>query len=461
MLGCLVLLTSACGEQREVEITISTGQEEGALSQDPAVTLVEIVALTPDSADGTLRPFASDEVAPGEAFDLGEMPDTSIINFEITGTDADGNVVARGRSTSVAIGALDEPAELPLFIQRLGAFARVPSNLARAHVHAPGGVLGEQFLIATGGDVAVGEDGSEGDPKLGDYYDMLALSGIAATTLPRTARSLVVIGGTQLLLIDEDGATVGDTLTDEITEVTPPEDFTFAEISGGTSFWNGDLESPVYFVAGATRAAGEPTNAILIVEASGAISAVRLASARKGAAGVYIPDVGLVIAGGSADGDGVEVVTDDGDVTSLPYPPDATSGAAGVIFADETVVLLGGRDSDENPAATRALDLGCVVCEAEVVPDADIPEIATRGLAFNTPTGLLVFGEAEPEGEGPGETLAFLVAIDVASTVTSLPFRERRRGATPVAAPNGTVAVLGGIAPDGDPALSVELWFPE
>lgn len=444
-----------------MEITISTGQEEGALSQDPAVTLVEIVALTPDSSDGTLRPFASDEVAPGEAFDLGEMPDTSIVNFEITGTDAGGNVVARGRSTSIPIGAVPEPGELALFIQRLGSFARVPSGLGRAHVHAPAGVLTERNLVHTGGDVAVGTDAAEGDPALGDYYDMLSLTGVTLGTLPRAAKSLVVVGGVQLMLIDEEGATVGDTSTNEITEVTPPEDFSFSDVSGGMSYWNGDLESPVYFVAGGTRATGEATDAILIVESSGAVSAVRLKSTRKGAAGVYIPDVGLVIAGGSADGDGVEVVTDDGDVTSLPYPPDATSGAAGVIFANETVVLLGGRDGDGNPAPTRALDLGCVVCEAEVVPGADILEIATRGVAFNTPTGLLVFGEAEPEDEGPGETLAFLVSIDVASTVTSLPFRERRRGATPVAAPNGTVAVLGGITPDGGAAQSVELWFPE
>jgi hypothetical protein len=45
--------------------------------------------------------------------------------------------------------------------------------------------------------------------------------------------------------------------------------------------------------------------------------------------------------------------------------------------------------------------------------------------------------------------------------VTEMPLREPRRGATAVPAPNGTLALMGGVHLDGTPALSVEMFFPE
>jgi hypothetical protein len=59
-----------------------------------------------------------------------------------------------------------------------------------------------------------------------------------------------------------------------------------------------------------------------------------------------------------------------------------------------------------------------------------------------------------------GETLAFRVSFNE-GTVTSLPLRDPRRGATAVAAPNGTLAILGGEKTVGGAATSVELYFPE
>ncbi|KYG04401.1 hypothetical protein BE21_46935, partial [Sorangium cellulosum] len=62
-------------------------------------------------------------------------------------------------------------------------------------------------------------------------------------------------------------------------------------------------------------------------------------------------------------------------------------------------------------------------------------------------------------GEG-GLTRSFVVDL-AAAQVEELPLREPRRGATVVPAPNGTLALLGGVHAEGTPALTVEAFFPE
>lgn len=419
------------------------------MSQDPAVTVVEIEAVLADGT--TVRASA----APGEDFALGEIPDTSRLYFELTGKTAEGETVARGRSVSFGIGS----GYLPLFIQRLGAFARPPGQLARAHVHAPGGFIENRFLVAIGGDSAHGEEGSA-NPALGDFYDLQGLGGIEQEPFPRAARSMIA-RTSSLVLVDDAGASVVDS-SGTTTDLDPPEGLAaFADVSGGLTRDSIDGTS---FIVGATRSDGDPTAAILTLDTEGTLAATKLQHARRGAGIVYVEDVGMVIVGGSATGAGIEIIDDDAEtVRTLPFPPDATEGAAAVIWDAKTIAVFGGRDGDA-PAPTRLFDLGCLAAECAAVEREDlaIEAIASRGQAYALPKGLLVMGEAEPEGDGPGETLAFLVDRTTETlSVKPLPMRERRRGATPIPAPNGTLAVLGGITPTGAPALSVELFFPE
>ncbi len=490
---------AACGEKAPLSVEVTTGQE-ASLSEAPAIALVEIAATSPDETVSL-----SATAAPGESFDLGEAPDTSILSFELTGTNADGDVVARGRSVSVAVGAL-ETVTLPLFIQRLGSFARPPGGLVRAHVHAPGGVLAERYLIATGGDRAVTASATDADPALGDFYDLLALGAAeSGAALPRAAQSMLV-RGSALILIDDDGATAVDLTAGTSSDLTAPEGLDFAEVSGGAAI---DGPDGISFVVGATREETEAhpkTTAVLVVDDSGSFTVARLATARAGATALYVDGVGLVIAGGAESGSGVETISADGaTVSDVPYPADPTTGAAGVVTAAQKIALLGGRSGAEIdrerqglpgaisiriafahdqdrlrggeggaaardlgqgrvfPASTRVLDLRCVAdCEASivVVEDAALPEVASRGAAFATAKTVLVVGEGDPDGDRPGETLAFSVDLG-AATVTPLPLREPRRGATALPTPNGLLAIVGGIDDTGAGASSIELLFPE
>jgi hypothetical protein len=441
----------ACSDARPIAIEVTPGKEEGALLLEPAVTEVTILAA---SVDGTAVSAAV--AAPGEDFDLGEFNDTAIVNFDLTGVDADGNVVARGRSVPIAVGTIDRGV-LPLFIQRTGGFARPPGDLARAHLPAPAGVLAERFIVTTGGDRAIGSDGDL-DPAFGDSFDMLRFAaGDSGATLPRAAKSLVLVG-TALLLIGDDGGSFYD--LDSLTEsdVEAPEGLTFADVAGGLAI---ESESAAAFVVGATRP-DAPSTGVLVVDANGGFSAASLATPRAGAAAAWVPGIGLAVAGGSASGAGVEVVGEDLSVKSLAFPSDEVTGAAMVLIGEQQVALIGGRDAMGMPAATRVLDLQCVTeCGTspgtQIVTGAAVPELAARGQAYAMSTGaILAVGEAED-----GETLAFRVSI-VDQTVTSLPLRDPRRGATPVPTPNGThLALIGGERTTGGAATSLELFFPE
>ncbi|HTJ80470.1 MAG TPA: hypothetical protein VL400_02070 [Polyangiaceae bacterium] len=439
---------AACADPRPVAVEVTPGKEEGSLVADPAVAEVTIDLY---DGDGTTK-LSSATAKPGGEFDLGEIPDTSIVNFDLTGKDAAGNVIARGRSISMDLGGV-ESGTVPLFIQRLGGFARPNGDLVRGHIHAPAAVYAEEMLVATGGERAIGANG-DADPAIGDFFDMLDFTPQETMgQFPRAARSLVV-RDTALLLIDDEGATFADLSTGETSEAVAPDDAAFGDVSGGRTIEAG---SDISFIVGATRP-DVPTKSIIEVDASSALTGYALGTARAGAASAYVPGVGVVVAGGSATGPGVEYIAEDLSVKSLAYAADATTGAAMVLIGEHQVALIGGRDGDGNPAPTRVLDLQCVGaedCVAETVAAANVPEIASHGVAFAMTDAVLAIGDDED-----GETLAFRVSFNE-GTVTSLPLRDPRRGATAVAAPNGTLAILGGEKTVGGAATSVELYFPE
>jgi hypothetical protein len=436
---------SACGDPPTVALEVTTGQEKGVLSLDPAVASVEIVATGTDE-DGTLTLKAT--AAPGGEFDLGEVPDTAIMTFDLTGKAADGTVVARGRSVSIPVGGVEADV-ISLFIQRLGEFARPPGELVRAHVHPPAGVLTERYLIVTGGDAAFGDDGPA-DAALGDFYDLMSLGGSeSSAALPRAAKSLVT-RGTRLVLIDDAGASYADLDLGATGELVAPEGLTFAEVSGGVTL---ELPTGANLVVGATRPEG-PTTGVLAVADGSTLSTVRLATPRAGSAAAYVEGVGLVVAGGSPEGAGLEVIRDDLTVAPLPFPADPVAGAAAVTIGEQQLALVGGTTPDGMPAPMRIFDLRCAVECAPQSFTLDLP-IATRGRGYLVSSGVLVVGDAVS-----GETLAFHVAFGD-PVVTPLAFKEPRFGASPVAAPNGTLAVVGGVTAEGAPVRSVEVFFPE
>ncbi|MGK4004862.1 hypothetical protein WMF31_19685 [Sorangium sp. So ce1036] len=455
VLPALVLLLVGCAsEPRTVTVEVVPGHEAAAFQEDPPVARIEVTAT---AVEGDVAVSAS--AAPGGTLDFGEVPAERAYTFEVRGADASGATVVRGRSASgIYLAALTGDA-LPLFAQRLGRWARPPGELAASRAGAPGGTLAERYLFLTGGAAA-----GEVDPARLDAYDLAAWGGSASgRALPRAARSLVVRGNA-VLVLDDEGATWADVASGQTADAPLPAGLgSFAEVAGGRTIEATDGRS---FVVGATRpgeapgAPGEPTDAVLVVAPDRSFSVARLRDARAGAAAVWVDGLGLVVAGGSATGAGLEVLGD-GATAFLPrpFPPDASQGAGAAVIGPGEIALVGGA-LDGAAAPTRRLAPGCAEqrCAAAEIEGAALPAAIAGVAAFALPGGrVLAVGS---EAGADGLTRSFLVDV-AAAQVEELPLREPRRGATAVPAPNGTLALLGGVHPDGTPALTIETFFPE
>ncbi|MDI1447716.1 hypothetical protein [Polyangium sp. 6x1] len=441
------LLGSGCSEEPiERTLQIVTGHEEDTFSAAPAVTKVRIEAKT---ASGTS--FAA-ETTPGGTFDLGDVPDDEPLGVEMTGTTADGATVVRGRSlTGIVPSAF--VSNVPVFVQRVGRWARPPGGLVRAHVDAPVAVFGEQYLVTTGGSAAASADGAA-EVRLGDSYDLLGWGPAVADAYPLEARTIVG-RPSGMMLVGDAGATAVD--ASGMYAVAWPESAgTFADVAGGLV-----VESPsgTSYVVGATRA-GTATDEVLAVSAEGVLSVLRLSAARKGAAAAWAPGVGLVVAAGSASAAGFEVLPEDGTAfVPRDMPADATEGAAAVVAGDGRMALVGGIDAAGAGAKTRTWSPSCTSeCAAKEVAGAELPVGLSRSQAFSLGgSRVIVVGH-----EALGAKLVRSFMIDLSEpAVEERPLREPRAGATVVAAPNGTLAILGGVLEDGSPALHVETFFPD
>ncbi|MBI4702238.1 MAG: hypothetical protein HY744_14005 [Deltaproteobacteria bacterium] len=443
------LLAAGCsGDPRVITIEVTPGHEGDAFSREPALVRIDVTASSPE---GDLSLAASS--APGGSFDLGEVPEDRMLHVEVGGFDATQALRLRGRSLDVLMGGLLGDV-LPVFAQRLDGWARPPGELRHSHVGGVAAVLGERYLLLTGGK-GLGTEG-EVDERAAAYYDLLALGGAQGGTLPRAAASLPVTGGGSVaLLIDAEGATWLDFQSGAETGQEPPSGLAgFGELAGGQVVPGPDGAS---FVVGATRP-DAPSDAVLAIDAQGGLSVARLAHARQGAAAAWVPDHGLAVAGGSSEAPGLEILPEGASITvEPPFPPDATRGAAAVALPAGKLALLGGSLDGAAPPA-RLLDPGCTAdCAPQIVgdPPADVALRDCRGFAAAGMKALIVCAELPPDG------LCRTFAVDLAAAaVAELVLREPRRGATALAAPNGMLAIVGGEHPDGSPALTVEMLVP-
>jgi len=91
------------------------------------------------------------------------------------------------------------------------------------------------------------------------------------------------------------------------------------------------------------------------------------------------------------------------------------------------------------------------------VVGAELAVALTRTQSFALGGGRAIAIGSEPSGT----KLVRTFEVDLtAATVKEHPLAEPRSGATVVAAPNGTLAILGGTLAGGGPALRVETFFP-
>jgi hypothetical protein len=258
-----------------------------------------------------------------------------------------------------------------------------------------------------------------------------------------------------MLLVGEQGALWADFAANSLGSVPLPSGLaSFAEVAGGAEV---RTPSGVSYVVGATRPSGA-TRAVLAIAADGTVSSVQLVEARQGAAAVWVDGTGLFVAGGSATGPGVEVLAPGATMFSTrDFLPDATEGAGAMVINPGQVTLAGGQMAGA-PTPTRSLDPDCVTaCMAIALPEVSLTEPIVEVSAFSLGGGrAIAIGRALPD---PGLMRSFLLDLG-SDLVTEVPLREPRWGASVVAAPNGTLAIVGGMHQDGTPALHVEMLFP-
>lgn len=447
VIAALLVLASLSGCSSDFvtdgEVLLDLGQESDAWAVAPAAknVLLELVQTTKRT---TLTTVA----APATSITIGtEGPQNAIASFEATAFDANGNVVMKG--STVPLGILGfAGAQIPLFIGRTGGLSRAPGNLVFPWRHPQAAVLYHGYLLISGGDDA--------SANL-DVYDV-AHWGAAPQqpSLPKAPRSWA-ISGSKILLIDHSGAIWLDFSDNTTSSVELPVDLALDHIVGGQTFGNpGDAQ----YIVGATRASGEPTDQVLRVDPDATLHLLKLNAPRLGAAAATVNKQLLVI-GGSETGAGAEVSNDAGTgFSELPFPSDATQGAALVVQGDSSAFLAGGRDpaNDQEIVGFRTMDLSCTEdCTQVAIKNADF--------AFDYPH-LFSLGDRQllAVGEDPKtqETHVFTFDTGLGHALNEFALRTPRNRASAFLLPNGQVGVVGGDAvSDGTAASSVELFFPQ
>lgn len=412
-------LAAGCAGEPEGRVVVELGGETDALTRAPAVArlVVELV-----EQDGRVAPLGDVAVPGDEGVELGRAPDDRIAALRVRGLTAGGEEVARGEQLPLPLASL-EGASVSVFVQRLGELARMPGPDSFAPAAARATLVAGRYLAATTGtDVAL--------------YDLLALRPLASgPTFPLAPASLTT-QGLALVAIAGGEARAVDLATGEEGAVVAPDGGAFADVEGGEEFEGDD---GARLVVGPTRAA-TPSVRVLELPASGALAFRTLGHARSGACATFLAGRGLLVAGGSGDAPGAELLATTAPIaTALGYPPLGTGACALAALPDGAAALVRG-------AAVERLEPGCTASCAPT-PLAALPE------ALGTPWARAV---------GPATVLVGGVGAGGRLRVFAL--REGALGELTVRAPRGAVALaplsIGGVALVGGGSGLVERYLP-
>lgn len=424
-------LVLACSSS-DVTLALSVGGEADALKRAPAVA-----TLTVDVVDGSNnRTTLGTATLPQTDVDLADAPRASLFKVEVTGRDADKKPVVFGRTVTLQLGAA-EGGSLPVFVQRVGEWARLPGTLADARANPLLAPTSRTILVAGGG-----EGTSAAQVLTG--YDIASLSGLGAYGVNLTPRSMAIATTKgAALLVGEDAnqkttAIAYDLAAANVYALGAPAGGSFDEVAGGPTVVGDDGES---YVVGPARATGAPTLRVLklAADASGNVVAsfVSFATARVGAAAVWVKNRGLLVFGGSDSDKGAEILLKGTTLgTPIDIAKDTVVGAAAVALDEKRVLLVGGRDGAQ-AAPSRIVDPSCVAKCAPVPWGVALPfePVTAQVFAIGTDAVLLV---------GDDATGATRTARLDATSAIELPTRIARRGARAALAATGNVVLVGG-----------------
>jgi hypothetical protein len=430
------LLLGSCNATASGTIQLLTGGETDTFTQSPVPTQIVVKA---DDGSGTLTTLATASY-PTDTIDLGNQDENAIATIDVQALDANGNELVFGASVPLQYGALDG-LTLPIFVQRVGQNARLPNPMSDAREAPTLAILSDRFLIVGGGaDSALAETS--------EVYDFAQFASIGSPpTLPRVPLSMPLLG-TVGLMIDGGGGTYYDFSQDASSEVTPPAGFSFADVAGGQSLYD---SNGVAYVVGATRATGAPTAAVLKIDPNdtsnasyplGNMTWLTLTTPRLGAAAAWTDTYGLVVAGGSTTGAGVEVVAPKETAGAARlFPTDPSTGAGMTKLDASHVLLAGGAKPDGTDPGVRALDLGCSA-DCGSSPNTTVwgaLPVAVGGAAVFDIDGARAFVVGNEPSSGATHT--FLLT---STGATEVPTKVPHKNASAILSPVGSVLLYGG-----------------
>jgi hypothetical protein len=434
----------SCNSVPSGTIQLVTGGETDTFTQSPVPTKIKVVANDGSQTPPTLATASY----PTDSIDLGNVDQNAVAAIAVYGLDGSGKTLIYGESVVLQYGALDG-ATLPIFVQRVGQNARLPSPLGDSRQAPTLGILSDRFLIVGGG-----ADSSIGTTT--NVYDFAQFATLASPpSLPHIPTSMPIVG-TMAIVIDTAGAASYDFSQTQpgATELVAPTNaaFSFADVAGGQTIYDTTDSSSTIYVVGATRTTGSPTAAVLQIQPNdasnpaypfGNMTWLTLSSARLGASAAWHSARGLVVAGGSPTAAGVEIIAPQGTGGSpLPFPSDASSGAAMTQLDGTHLLVAGGVLPDGSDAGVRALDLGC----AQGCGSA--PGTQTWGSPLATPLTNAFVADYDPArallvGSEPRSGLTHVFLLTTAAA-TEIPTKVAHTNARAISSPVGTVLIVGG-----------------
>jgi hypothetical protein len=439
-----VALLSACSDATlpNGQLYFTTGPETSALDDLDHFTIERI------DAKGKSKELYSDSSLPTTQ----DMGSSGTYRFRATGFDAAGNALARGETLSQDVATF-LGGEAPIFLARTdrtsladGSFVVPPGQYPKV------GIVGSAALWLWA-DVAA-------DRMTTDAYNFAFWQQVTpktssvdftSFTCPQATcdwSTLVMVGGYYAITIGDDWAMLVDEYNGTAVDYSVPTALeSFANIAGGRVLPGADYSA---VVIGGARS-GEPTAYAVGFDKTAHASILMLSTARAGAATLFEPAVGLVVVGGSSDGNGVERLEPNATAfATLNYPADAVTGAA-LVREDATHVLrVGGKNADGTPADTVRIDLACLdQCATEVLADHAVAVNAAQSFYDPESDDSIIVGEDET-----GQAIVYrYYSANGAFSPIAVPENQGRVHATPIELPMRQVALIGGTKP-GNPNSS-------
>jgi hypothetical protein len=211
----------ACSSAPSGTLQIVTGGESDTFSRVPQPKTLVVDSVDPS---GKQRMLATASL-PASNVDLGSLDQSAVGTLQVTGRDAEGNRLLYGQSVPIQFGALDG-ITVPVFVQRTGELARMPTPPSDARAAPTLALLGGRYLFIGAGN----------DPSLShtvQLYDFAYNAPVGSPPmLPRAPKSIVFVG-TLAWLIDDSGATSFDFSHNTQSEVTGPAGGSFGDVAGG------------------------------------------------------------------------------------------------------------------------------------------------------------------------------------------------------------------------------------